>query len=90
MTWNIMHIQRISFVLILLALPGIAFAQKDSRYASDMNLPFNDKAGDYNPQTGDVTLSAADVSLTAVAEQLPKNQPELSKRTLPRRTKYEQ
>ena len=57
MTRNII----ISIILILSA--GMLSGQEDTRYDSDLNLPFNQKAGDVNPQTGGISLSAADVSL---------------------------
>ncbi len=52
-------------IILFSSVSLLAFGESptDSRYNSDMNLPFNQKAGDVNPQTGDVTLNVTDLSL---------------------------
>lgn len=56
--------KRTLLILTLVFIAGInLFAQQDSRYDSDKNLPFNQKAGDVDPQTGNVTLQVSDLVL---------------------------
>lgn len=52
----------LAIALALLPLPSL-WAQGDTRYNTDMNLPFNAKAGEVNPQTGDISLQVTDLSL---------------------------
>jgi RHS repeat-associated protein len=61
---RIHRVKKICLLIILLFVFGIGVsAQTDTRYDSDMNLPFNQKAGNVNPQTGNVSVSGTDVSL---------------------------
>ncbi len=58
------HLKKLLLVLFLgIAQAFTAFAQGDVRYNANMNLPFNEKAGDVNPQTGELTLSFTDLYL---------------------------
>lgn len=44
------------------------FSQTDTRYDSDMNLPFNSKEGDVNPQTGGISVTYSDITLPGRAD----------------------
>jgi hypothetical protein len=54
--------QFILSILIFLSVTTVS-AQNDTRYDTDLNLPFNAKAGDVNQQTGSITIGATDVNL---------------------------
>lgn len=53
----------ISIAFLLVSGISVFGQSLDTRYSSNLNLPFNRKAGDINPQTGNVVLSYTDLEL---------------------------